>query len=133
MNEKTTASGKSCSSRSSRFLTLLLMLDFGSFRAFAAAVRLFNSTALTKHSISLRLRIFALRKIVEKEIDRSNATVPGDDKIGSRVSWWFAGSARYPSNPSGITYFLGREEGLIFEIWMSGFYHTGHTLNLVSD
>jgi hypothetical protein len=45
----------------------------------------------------------ALRKIVEKEIDRSNATVPGDDKIGSRVSWWFAGSARYPSNPSGIT------------------------------
>ena len=93
----------SCISRSSRFLILLLMLDFGSFRAFAAAVRLFNSTALTKHSISLRLRIFALRKIVEKEIDRSNATVPGDDKIGSRVSWWFAGSARYPSNPSGIT------------------------------
>ena len=46
---------------------------------------------------------FALRKIVEKKIDRSNATVPGDDKIGSRVSWWFAGSARYPSNPSGIT------------------------------
>jgi hypothetical protein len=46
---------------------------------------------------------FALRKIVEKEIDRSNATVAGDDKIGSRVSWWFAGSARYPSNPSGIT------------------------------
>ena|SRR2546427_5240580 len=73
------------------------------FGAFAAAVRLFNSTALTKHSISLRLRIFALRKIVEKEIDRSNATVPGDNKIGSRVSWWFAGSARYPSNPSGIT------------------------------
>ena len=103
MNEETTASGKSCSSRSSRFLTLLLMLDFGSFRAFPAAVRLFNSSALTKHSISLRLRIFALRKIVEKEIDRSNATVPGDDKIGSRVSWWFAGSARYPSNPSGIT------------------------------
>ena len=40
---------------------------------------------------------------VEKHIDRSNATVPGDDKIGSRVSWRFAGSARYPSNPSGIT------------------------------
>jgi hypothetical protein len=46
---------------------------------------------------------FALRKIVEKEIDRRNATVPGDYKIGSRVSGWFAGSARYPSNPSGIT------------------------------
>jgi hypothetical protein len=44
----------------------------------------------------------ALRKIVEKEIDRSNETIPGDDKIGSRVSWWFAGSARYPPNPSGI-------------------------------
>src|ERR1700687_952527 len=103
MNEETTASGKSCSSRSSRFLILLLMLDLGSFRVFPAAVRLFNSTALTKHSISWRLRIFALRKIVEKEIDRSNATVPGDDKIGSRVSWWFAARARYPSNPSGIT------------------------------
>ena len=103
MTEETTASGKSCSSRSSRFLILLLISDFGSFRAFAAAVRLFNSTALRKHSISLRWRIFALRKIVEKEIERSNATVPGDDKIGSRVSWWFAGSARYPSNPSGIT------------------------------
>jgi len=25
---------------------------------------------------------FVSRKIVEKEIDRSNATVPGDDKIG---------------------------------------------------
>jgi hypothetical protein len=44
-------------------------------------------------------------KIVEKEIDRTNATVPGDDKIGSRVSWWFAGSTRYPSNPSGTEAF----------------------------
>lgn len=103
MNEETTASGKSCSSRSSGFLILLLMLDLGSFRAFAAAVRLFNSTALIRHSISLRWRIFAFRKIVEKHIDRSNATVPGDDKIGSCVSWWFAGCARYPSNPAGIT------------------------------
>jgi hypothetical protein len=40
---------------------------------------------------------------VEEEIDRSNATVPGDDKIGSRVSWWFTGSAGYSSNPSRIT------------------------------
>src|SRR5262249_16816207 len=46
---------------------------------------------------------FSLWKIVEKEIDRSNATVPGDDKIGCRVSWWFAGSARYPPRASGIT------------------------------
>jgi hypothetical protein len=51
----------------------------------------------------IEVPIFALRKIVKKEIDRSNASVPGDDKIGSRVGWWFAGSARYPSNPSGIT------------------------------
>jgi len=118
-------------SRSSRFLILLLLLDFGSFRSFPAAVRL-NSTALTKHSISLRLRIFALRKIVEKQIERSNATVPGDDKIGSRVGWWFAGNARYPSNPSGINEFLGREEGLICEIWVCCFYHTSNTINLVS-
>jgi hypothetical protein len=70
-------SGKSCSSRSSRFLILLLMLDFGSFRVFPAAVRLFNSTDLIKHSISLRLRIFTLRKIVEKEIDRRVADDSG--------------------------------------------------------
>jgi hypothetical protein len=30
---------------------------------------------------------FALRKIVEKEMDRGNATVPHDDTIGSRISW----------------------------------------------
>jgi hypothetical protein len=46
----------------------------------------------------VKVLLDALRKIVEKEIDRSDATVPGDDKIGSRVSWWFAGSARYPSD-----------------------------------
>src|SRR6266704_1174885 len=68
-------------------------------------------------------RILALRKIVEKEIDRSNATVPGNDEIGSRIRWRLARSARYPSNPSGITRFLRREEGLIFEIWMCSFYH----------
>ena len=73
-----------------------------------------------------------LRKIVEKEIDRSNATVPGDDKIGSRVSGWSSRSARYPSNPSGITQFLGREKGLIFEIWMRCFDHTSNTINLVT-
>jgi hypothetical protein len=75
---------------------------------------------------------FALRKIIEKEIQRSNATVPGDDKIGSRVSWRFAGSARYPTDPSGITEFLGREEGLIFEIWMCCFQHPSNTINLVT-
>jgi hypothetical protein len=73
-----------------------------------------------------------LREIVEKEIESGDATVPGDDKIGSRVSWRFAGSARYPSNPSGITHFLGRGEGLIFEIRMGGFYRTGDTINLVT-
>ena len=79
----------------------VMQLTFFKIFDFASDARLWQ--LLTKHSISLRLRIFALRKIVEKEIERSNATVPGDDKIGSRVSWWFAGSARYPSNPSGIT------------------------------
>jgi hypothetical protein len=37
-----------------------------------------------------------------------------------------------PSNPSNITSFLGRGEGLIFEIWMCCFYHTGNTINLVT-
>jgi hypothetical protein len=102
MNEETTAIGKSCSSRSPRFLILLLILDCGSLGLLLLR-QAFNSTALTKHSISLRLRNFALGKIVEKEIERSNAAIPGDDKIGSRVSWWFAWNARYPSNPSAIT------------------------------
>jgi hypothetical protein len=73
-----------------------------------------------------------LREIVKKEIESGDATVPGDNKIGSRVSWWFAGSAGYPSNPSGITHFLGRGEGLIFEIWMGRFYRTSDTINLVT-
>src|SRR5579864_4694892 len=76
--------------------------------------------------------IFALRKTVEKHIDRGNATVPGNDKIGSRVSGRFAGSARYPSNPSGITQFLGRGERLVFEIWVGCFYHTSNAINLVT-
>ncbi len=63
----------------------------------------FQLNCLNKAFDLIDVAHFALRKIVEKEIDRSNATVPGDDKIGSRVGWWFAGSARYPSNPSGIT------------------------------
>jgi hypothetical protein len=70
-----------------------MQLTFFKIFDFASDARLWQ--LLTKHSISLRLRILALRKIVEKEIERSNATVPGDDKIGSRVSWWFAGSARF--------------------------------------
>jgi hypothetical protein len=88
MYEETTASGKSCNSRSSTFLILLLLLDL------AACNKAFDL---------FEVALFALRKIVAKKVDRSNAAVPGDDKIGSRVSWWFAGSARYPSNPSGIT------------------------------
>jgi hypothetical protein len=44
-----------------------------------------------------------LGEIVEKKIERSDATVSGDDKICSRVSRRFAGSAGYPSNASGIT------------------------------
>src|ERR1700693_365646 len=83
-------------------LTFFKILDFASnarlsqFWGFCCCRQAFQLNCLTKHSISLRWSIFAFRKIVEKEIDRSNATVPGDDKIGSRVSWWFAGSARYP-------------------------------------
>src|SRR5260370_29872199 len=61
------------------------------------------STSTSAAFASLKGRIFVLRKIVEKEIEGNNATVPGDDKIGSRVGWRFAGNARYPSNPSGIT------------------------------
>jgi hypothetical protein len=65
-------------------------------------------------------------------MDRSNATVPGDDKIGSRIGWWFAGSAGYPSNSSGIPGFLGSGKGLIFEIWMSCLYHSSNTIDLVT-
>jgi hypothetical protein len=35
----------------------------------------------------IRTELGVLRKVVEKEIDRSNAIVSGDDKIGSCVSW----------------------------------------------
>jgi hypothetical protein len=74
--------------------------SFGEYITFVykRAIKLGRDRTWQYHPVSLQLR-----KIVEKEIDRSNATVPGDDKIGSRVNWWFAGCARYPSNPSGIT------------------------------
>src|SRR5467141_631384 len=48
----------------------VMQLTFFKIFDFASDVRFWQ--LLTKHSISLRLRIFALRKIVEKEIDRSN-------------------------------------------------------------
>src|SRR5882724_5774226 len=67
------------------------------------AVSIQKSDCHSSSSVSEEVAHFALSKMVEKEIDRSNAAVPGDDKIGSRVSWRFAGSARYPSNPSGIS------------------------------
>jgi hypothetical protein len=35
---------------------------------------------------SIEVPIFSSRKLVEKKIDRNNAAVTGDDKIGSRVS-----------------------------------------------
>src|SRR5690349_18293664 len=73
-----------------------------------------------------------LGKIVEKEIDRSNATVAGDDEIGAGVSGWLTGSARYPANPSGIAYFLGRGKRLIFKIWMRCFYRASNTMNFVA-
>lgn len=73
-----------------------------------------------------------LRKIVEKEIERSDATVAGDYEIGSRVGRRFARDARDPSNSSGIAYFLGRGEGLILEIGMRCFYHAGNTIDLVA-
>src|SRR5439155_26978655 len=47
----------------------VMQLTFFKIFDFASDARLWQ--LLTKHSISLRLRIFALRKIVEKEIDRS--------------------------------------------------------------
>src|SRR6266403_1059447 len=72
------------------------------FHNWPYAVCIQKSGCHSSSRVSEEVAHFALRKIVEKEIDRSNATVPGDDKIGSRVSWWFAGSARYPSNPSGM-------------------------------
>src|SRR6267154_5183312 len=44
-----------------------------------------KSDCHSSSSVSEEVAHFALRKMVEKEIDRSNATVPGDDKISSRV------------------------------------------------
>jgi hypothetical protein len=51
-------------------------------------------------AVFLRVRIeFALRKIVEKEIERSNATVPGDDKIGSRRKLVVCRECQIPIEP----------------------------------
>jgi hypothetical protein len=82
-------------------------------------------TGLTAHSLALReprkiavgwrsgaekeaegLRhgaLLELRKIVEKEIERNDATVSGEDEIRAGVRWRLAGNAGYPSNPADIT------------------------------
>lgn len=73
-----------------------------------------------------------LREIVEKEIPRNDAAVPDDDKISPRISGWLTGSAGYPSNSSGVTDLLGREEGLILEIWMGSFDRAGDAIDLVT-
>src|SRR5258706_14647169 len=65
-------------------------------RQTGGAVRSDENDPAKLNKVSSEAVHFALRKIVEKEIDRSDATVPADDKIGSRVGWWLAGSAGYP-------------------------------------
>ena len=74
----------------------------------------------------------ALRKIVKKKIERSNAAVASDDKIGSRVSWRLPRSAGYPSNSPGVAYFLGREDGLILEIRMRCFDRASNAIYFVT-
>jgi hypothetical protein len=70
-------------------------------------------------------------KIVEEHVNRTDPTFSGDDKIGSSVSRRFARSAGNPSDPAGITRFLGRGDGLISEIWMGCSNHSGDAMDLV--
>jgi len=92
----------------------------------------FQLNCLNKAFDLIEVAHFGLRKIVQKEIDRSDATVPGDDKIGSRISWWFAGGCQIPIEPVRHHLIPREGRGLIFEIWMGCFYHTSNTINLVS-
>jgi hypothetical protein len=62
-----------------------MQLTFFKIFDFASDARLWQ--LLTKHSISLRLRNFGLRKLVEKEISGGDPAVPGNDEIGPGVSW----------------------------------------------
>ena len=59
------------------------------------------------------------RQLVEKEINRGNPTVPGDDEISSSVSWRLTRAARYPSEPPAVAQFLGCCNWLILKVRVS--------------
>ena len=70
-------------------------------------------------------------QIVEKEIDRGNPPVPGNDEIRPSISWRLTGAARYPSDPPGIAQFLGLGNWLIAKVRMSSLDGARDAIDLV--
>jgi hypothetical protein len=73
-----------------------------------------------------------LRKLVKEEIDRGNLTVPGDDEIGSGVSWRLAMAAGNPTDTTSIAHLLRRRDRLISEVRMRSLDHPGNAVDLVA-
>src|ERR1700720_555434 len=59
-------------------------------------------------------------QLVEKEIDRGNPPLAGNEEIRSGVSRCFTGAARYPSYPPGVAQLLGLGNWLILKVRVSG-------------
>jgi len=72
------------------------------------------------------------RKLVKKEIDGGNLTLPDDYEIGSAVSRRLARAARHPPDPTAIAHLLRRGDRLISEVGMSSLDHARDAVDLVA-
>ncbi len=62
-------------------------------------------------AIDVAAAMSSSRKLVKKEIDGGNLTLPDDYEIGSAVSRRLARAARHPPDPTAIAHLLRREIG----------------------
>ena len=71
-------------------------------------------------SLGHRTAEFSSGELVKKKINGGNAAVPNNDEISPGVSWRLTKAARYPFNPSAIAQLLGRGNGLILKVRVTG-------------
>ena len=63
---------------------------------------------------------FSSGAFVKKHNNVGNPAVPSNEEISPGVSWHLTKAARYPFNPSVIAQLLGRGNGLILKVRVSG-------------
>jgi hypothetical protein len=87
----------------------------GAVYSLRIAARPSSMARRTRRRARLQVSDVAEFQLVEKEINRSNSTVVGNDEISTGVSRLFAWAALYPLDPPAIAHFLWFGFGLISE------------------